>query len=68
VFRTFLRFSSLPGGKRESVGISCFGDSKLTSKPESDELDSSSKPLSLQNGYSDDIVVSCCNDQAILAL
>lgn len=46
-----------------SVGISCFGDSKLTSKPESEELESSSKPPSLQKEYSDDIAptVSCCN-------
>lgn len=61
VFRVFLRFSSLAGGNRVSAGTSCFGDSKLTSKPESEELESSSKPPSLQNEYSDDIAVSCYN-------
>lgn len=63
VFRVFLRFSSLVGGKRVSVGTSCFGDSKLTSKPESEELESSSKPPSLQKEYSDDIAptLACCN-------
>lgn len=63
VFRVFLRFSSLVGGKRVSVGTSCFGDSKLTSKPESEELESSSRPPSLQKEYSDDIAptLACCN-------
>lgn len=56
VFRAFLRFSSFAGGKRVSACISCLGDSKLTSKPESEELESSSKPPSLQNEYSDDMV------------
>jgi hypothetical protein len=47
--RVFFRFSSLPVVNISlSAGNSCFGDSKLTSKPESEELDISSKPPSLQ--------------------
>ena len=56
VFRVFFRFSSFAGGNRASVCASCLGDSKLTSKPESEELDSSSKPPSLQNEYSEDML------------